>query len=214
MVSRKSITDAITSALADKGKRKFSQSMEMIMNFRGVDFTKPENRLNMDIILPKGRGKNVKVVVFGEGQVALEAKNAGADEVIDTAGIPKLKEAKGKLKELVKSAEFLAQPSLMITVGKNLGQVLGGKGKLPRPIADANVANAVKQARSRVRLSSKGKYLPVAQCAIGSETMVADDIAENFETVYDKVKARYMEFAIKSVFVKLSMGKPVKVEQK
>lgn len=77
-MDRKKITEAITKALEDKGKRKFTQSVELIVNFRGIDFTKAENRLNIDVILPKGRGKEQPVVVFADGQVALDAKAAGA----------------------------------------------------------------------------------------------------------------------------------------
>lgn len=209
-MNRKSITDAISLALQDKGNRKFSQSMEMIVNFRGIDFTKAENRLNLDILLPKGKGKEQKVVVFGDGQVALEAKNAGANEVIDNAGVTKMAADKKKVKELAKQSEFIAQPNMMVNIGKALGQVLGAKGKLPRPIV-GSVKDSIEQAKRRVRMASKGKYLPVSQCIIGSETMAAEDMAENFESVYEKVKAKVTEPNIKSIFVKLSMGKPVKV---
>ena len=209
-MDRKKVTEAITAALADRGKRKFTQSLEFIINFRSIDFTKAENRLNLDILLPKGKGKEQKVVVFADGQASLDAKNAGATEVIDSAGIAKLAGDKGRLALIVKSSEFIAQPNLMITVGKSLGQVLGSRGKLPRPIV-GSVKDAVEQAKRRVRLASKGKYLPVVQCLIGSEAMPVDDLAENFEAAYEKVKTKVMEPNIKSVFLKLSMGKPVKV---
>ena len=82
-MDRKKITESITKALEEKGKRKFTQSLEFIINFRGVDFAKAENRLNIDVLLPKGKGKEQKVVAFADGQMALEAKNAGVLEVID-----------------------------------------------------------------------------------------------------------------------------------
>ncbi|VVB99951.1 50S ribosomal protein L1 [uncultured archaeon] len=210
-MDRKKITESINKALEDKGKRKFTQSVEFIVNFRGIDFTKAENRLNLDILLPKGKGKQQNVVVFADTQVALDAKNAGATEIFDAAGIAKLAQDRPRLVSLMKTSEFIAQPNLMIQVGKSLGQVLGSKGKLPRPIAGIPVKAAIEQAKTRVRLLSKGKYLPVSQCIIGSETMSADDIAENFEAAYEKVKAKVTEPNIKSVYVKLSMGKPVKV---
>ena len=209
-MDKKKITAAITTALSDKGKRKFTQSLEFIVNFQGVDFTKAENRLNLDIILPKGRGKEQKIVVFADTQVALEAKNAGAIDVIDAAGITKLAADKGKLSRMAKTCEFIAQPNLMIAVGKSMGQVLGSSGRLPRPIA-GSVKDAIDQAKRRVRLVSKGKYLPVAQCLIGNEAMPLDDLVENFDAAYEKVKGRIIEPNIKSVYVKLSMGKPVKV---
>lgn len=209
-MDRKKITEAITAALEAKGSRKFTQSLEFIINFRNIDFTKAENRLNLDILLPKGKGKSQNVIVFADTQAALDAKNAGATEVIDTAGIAKLAADKGRLALMVKSSEFIAQPNLMMPVGKSLGQVLGARGKLPRPIT-GSVKDAIEQAKRRVRLVSKGKYLPVAQCLIGSEAMPIDDLVENFDSTYEKVKAKVLEPNIKSIFVKLSMGKPVKV---
>ena len=41
----------------NKGKRKFKQSVELAVNFKDIDFSKQDNRLNLDIILPNGRGK-------------------------------------------------------------------------------------------------------------------------------------------------------------
>ena len=209
-MDKKTITEAINKALEAKGKRKFTQSMEIMVNFRGIDFAKAENRLNLDILLPKGKGKDQKVVVFADGQMALDAKNAGAQDVIDGAGIAKLAADKGRLAIMAKSCEFIAQPSLMIQVGKSLGQVLGARGRLPRPVV-GSVKDAIAQAKSRVRMVSKGKYLPVAQCLIGSEAMPVADLAENFSSVYDKVLARATEPNIKSVYVKLTMGAPIKV---
>ncbi|MCX6769839.1 MAG: hypothetical protein NT051_04135 [Candidatus Micrarchaeota archaeon] len=209
-MDKKTIANAITKALEDKGKRKFSQSVEFIANFQNVDFTKAENRLNLDIILPKGKGKDRKVVVFADGQMAFDAKNNGASEVIDGAGIPKLAADKGRLKAMAKTCEFVAQPSLMVTAGKSLGQVLGSRGKLPRPIM-GSLKDSIDQAKRRVRMLSKGKYLPVSQCIIGSEAMEVSDLVENFEAVYDKVRTKIAESDIKSIYVKLSMGKPIKV---
>ena len=209
-MDRKKLTDALTLALEGKGTRKFTQAMEFIVNFRNIDFGKAENRLNLDIILPKGKGKDTKVIVFADGQVALDAKNEGATQVVDAAGIAKFAADKPSLKRLAADCEFLAQPNLRVNVGKSLGQVLGARGKLPRPIV-GNVKDAISQAKNRVRMASKGKYLPTGQCVIGSEAMSPSDLAENFEAVFDKVKAKATEPNIKSAYVKLSMGKPVKV---
>lgn len=210
-MDKKKITEAINAALAEKGKRKFTQSLEFIANFRNIDFSKPENRLNLDILLPKGRGKEQKIIVFADGQMAFDAKSAGATEVIEGTGIAKLGADKKRLSSMAKEYEFIAQPSLMMPVGKSLGQVLGSRGKLPKPITGA-VKDAIEQAKRRVRLASKGKYLPTAQCIVGSETMSAEDLAENFDAVYEKVKAKVLEPNIKSIYVKLSMGKPVRVK--
>lgn len=213
-MDRKTIIAALSKVLEGKGKRKFTQSIEFIVNFRGINFSKPENRLNLDIILPKGKGKEQKVAVFADGQAALEAKNAGIppSDIIDAAGIAKLAADKGKLSLMAKDYEFIAQPSLMIAVGKSLGQRLGSKGRLPKPIAGISTSEAIRQAKNRVRLTSRGKYLPVVQCLIGSESMSVEDLADNFEFAYEKVKAQVTEPSIKSVYVKLTMGNAIKVE--
>jgi len=212
-MDRKKLLEALTKALEDKGKRKFNQSVELIMNFRGMDFTKPEQRLNIDINLPKGKGKEPRIIVFADGQLAVDAKNAGL-EVVAGSQIPGMATDKKNLKKLAKQTEFLSAPNLMTVVGKNLGQVLGTMGKLPKPVAGTGVSvitEAARQARTKVKMASRGKYLPVAQCLVGNEAMKIEDLAENIDAVYEKVKAKVTEPNIKSVFVKLTMGKPVKI---
>jgi large subunit ribosomal protein L1 len=209
-MDRKKLAEAIKKALDDKGKKKFKQSVELIVNMRGIDFAKSENRLNLDIVLPKGKGgKELKSAVFAEGNMADEARRAGADLVIqpnDIAGWT----APAKVKDLANNYFLLAQPNLMGVVAKSLGQSLGKRGKLPKPIT-GNIKELIERSKKSVRIVSKGKYLPVAQALIGTEIMEAEELLDNAETVYDAVKNKVNEGNIKSVYVKLTMGKPVKV---
>ncbi|MCD6549113.1 50S ribosomal protein L1 [Candidatus Micrarchaeota archaeon] len=208
--TKESIRKAIEKALEDKGKRKFKQSVEFIINFRGIDFKKPENRLNLSIVLPHEPPKKRKIAVFAEGQTAFDAKKAGFT-VFEPQDIEELSKDKKRLKSLAKEYEFIAEPKLMVQVGKSLGQVLGPRGKLPRPIVGSLEATA-KQVNSSVRIMTKGKYLPVVQCAIGTEDMSPNDLADNAEAVYEKIRAKVGDQYIKSLYVKLTMGKAVKVE--
>ena len=208
-MDRKKLEEAVKKALEDKGKRKFKQSVELIINTRGIDFTKPENRLNLNIVLPRGRGKQLKVAVFADGEVADKAKKAGADLVITSDKIEEYKD-KGKVKELAKKYALLAEPKLMGLVAKTCGQYLGRKGKLPRPLV-GNVESMVKSARDSIRIVSKGKYLPTIHALIGSEDMEASALVENAEAVLEGIKSKVPEGNIKSLYVKLTMGKPVKV---
>jgi len=102
----------------------------------------------------------------------------------------------------------------MTVVGKHLGQFLGTRGKLPKPIMGGSVKDHVEKAKKTVRVRSKGKFLPVVHVAVGTETMAPEDITENIEAVYDKVKAKVGEQCIKSIYVKLTMGKPVYIGAK
>lgn len=208
--TKESIRKAIEKALEDKGKRKFKQSVEFIINFRGIDFKKPENRLNLSIVLPHEPPKKRKIAVFAEGQTAFDAKKAGFT-VFEPQDIEELSKDKKRLKSLANEYEFIAEPKLMVQVGKSLGQVLGPRGKLPRPIVGSLEATA-KQVNSSVRIMTKGKYLPVVQCAIGTEDMSPNDLADNAEAVYEKIRAKVGDQYIKSLYVKLTMGKAVKVE--
>ncbi len=210
LFDKKSFTDAITKVLESKGKKKFRQSVEIAINMRGIDFTKSENRLNMDIILPKGKGgKEPKVAVIADDATCNNAKKGGADLTILPNEIPSYA-AKEKITDLADNYMLLAQPNLMGNVAKSLGQYLGPRGKLPRPIV-GDVVPLLTRTRNSVRVATKGKYLPVVHSFIGTETMNASDLAENAESVFEAVKAKVGEGAIKNVYVKLTMSAPVKV---
>ncbi|MGV8084712.1 MAG: 50S ribosomal protein L1 [Candidatus Bilamarchaeum sp.] len=209
-MDKKKLLDAINKALEAKGKKKFSQSVEFIVNMRGIDFAKSENRLSLDIVLPKGKGgKEQKSAIIAEAAIADEARRAGADLIITPAEIPSYA-AKEKITDLADNYFLLAQPNQMASVAKSLGQVLGKKGKLPKPIV-GNVADMIKRGKSSVRIASKGKYLPVAQAFIGTEKMTPEELVENAETVYEAIKNKVSEGNIKSMYVKLTMGKPARV---
>lgn len=209
-MKREQILAAVNAALAEKGKRKFTQSVELALNFKGIDFNKQDNRLNIEVALPRGKGRDVKIAVFADGQLALDAKNAGAELVLSGAEIPKLATDKPRLKSLLKY-ESLAQPQLMAVIGKSLGQVLGTKDRLPKPVMGTGLTALMERAKRTVRIKTKGKYLPTVHCLIGTENMSAEDIAENVEAIYEAVKTKVGEQSIKSAYVKLTMGKPQKI---
>ena len=168
-MDRKRLEEAINSAMEDKGKRKFTQSMEIIINMRGIDFSKSENRLNLDIVLPKGKGgKGLKSAVFADGEIADKARKSGADLVIGPDDIPKYSE-KAKAVDLADNYFLLAQPNLMGAVAKSMGQFLGKRGKLPKPITGSDIDKILERSKNSIRIVSKGKYLPVAHRHRGHE---------------------------------------------
>lgn len=210
-MDRKKLADAINKALEDKGKRKFAQSLELIINTRGIDFSKSENRVNIDVLLPKGKGgKELKAAVIAEEAIGDQAKKAGADLVISPGELPSYAEP-AKIKDLAENYFLLAEPKLMAPVAKSLGQYLGKRGKLPKPIV-GDVKGLLQRSKNSIRIVTKGRYLPVLQAFIGTENMAADELVENAETVYEAVKNKIGgDGNVKSVYVKLTMGKPVKV---
>ncbi|RME79322.1 MAG: hypothetical protein D6769_02795 [Methanobacteriota archaeon] len=203
------IVAALEKALASKGKRKFKQSVEFIVNFRGIDFNKPENRLNVEVKLPKGRGKENKLVVVGDESALHELKKDFPDLLTFT---PKDVEEmdKKKVKLLAKDHLFYAFPKNIAVVAKNWAKILGPRGKSPRPLV-GNPKEAIATAKNTARVATRGKNLPTVHTVVGSEDMDASDIAENILAVVETMKKKIATTNIKSAFVKLSMGSPAKV---
>lgn len=210
-MDKRKMLDAINKALEDKGKKKFLQSVELIFNFRNVNFSKPENRLNLDIPLPNGKGgKEPQVVVIGDDNFCAEAKKAGADQTLNPDELVALGGDIARLKEMSTRSIFLAQPNQMGNVAKSIGQYLGSRGKIPKPLV-GDMKSAIERSRRTVRIVSKGKYLPVAHVLVGTEKMEPAKLLENIDAVFDAVAKKVGQPNVKNVYVKLTMGKPVKV---
>ena len=104
---------------------KFDETLELHFNL-GVDPRKAEQQIRNSVVLPHGTGKDVRVLVFAEGDKAEEAKNAGADFV----GVD-------ELVEKISAGWFdfdvvIATPNLMGKIGK-LGRILGPRNLMPNP---------------------------------------------------------------------------------
>ncbi len=205
---------AITAAKTQSPQRKFSQTWDLLINLRGLDLKKPENRMNTEFQLPEGRGKDVKVAVIADSLAA--AAKGVADFVIQKNDIETLARDKKQLKKIVNDHDwFLGEATVMAQVGKSLGAVLGPRGKIPKPIPPKTAIEPfVERARKTVRVVLK--ETPVIHTVIGSESMPDDKVAHNAEALYGFVRDKLPKGLnnIKSVYVKLTMGKPIKVEPK
>ena len=56
-MNKKEVLQALEQARKTSKKRKFDQTFEFIINFRGVDFKKVENRIDLEVKLPIMRRK-------------------------------------------------------------------------------------------------------------------------------------------------------------
>lgn len=194
----------------NKGKRKFNQSVELAINFTGIDMSKQDNRLNLEVKLPNGKGKQHKVIIFADDKnIAGKAQAAGAT-VIPSSELPTISTDKTRMNELLQS-ELLAQPSLMPQIARALGQFLGPRNKMPRPLIGVDVSNAVQDTVKSVYLRNKGKYLPTVHCMIGTESMDVNAISANIDEVVNAVIKKVGKQHIKSVYAKLTMSSPIKI---
>ena len=210
MIDKNKLSSAIQKALeGGKGKAKFVQSVEVAINFRDVDFNKPENRLNLDIILPFAP-KMPKVAIFAEGQLALDARGV-CDKIISGQEIETYVKDKKLQKELLQYT-LLASTQLMAVVGKNLGQLLGARGKLPKPVMPGmNLKDLVNRTQRSVSIKTKGKYLPTVHVIIGKDAMPVEQILENLQAILESIEKKIPEHQLSSIYLKTTMGPAVKV---
>ncbi len=194
----------------NKSKRKFIQSVELAINFKGIDFANQLNRINIQVILPKSKGKITSIIVFTDKtEISEKVLKLGAKQIINSSEIPSIANDKVKRNKLL-SYNLLAEPSLMPIIAKNLGQFLGPRNKMPKPLI-GNIETIIKDLSSSITLKSKGKYLPTLHCVVGSENMSVKDISENIDAVLNNLLDQIGKQNIKSVYTKLTMSNALKL---
>ena len=208
----KHIIEAVSEALKQSKKRKFTESVELSINLKDIDLSIPKNRIDDEIILPKGRGRNVKVVVFGSGELAIKAKSS-ADLVIQPEEIEEIAGDKREARKMVNKHEFfIAEAPLMPTIGKSLGIILGPRGKMPKPIPpQADPAPMIDNLKKTIKLRSKERR--TFHAPIGTRDMSAEDLAENIEAILYRLESKLERGRqnIGSMYVKTTMGPSIKV---
>lgn len=197
-------------------KRKFSQSVELMINFTGLDMKKPTNQVNLKISLPHPTGKGSgKVAVFAKTDTMADSLKGKVDKIIMDKEIEAIAKDKMKLAELFSFDALFAEGPSMLTVAKYLGQQLAPKGKMPKPIVSAALfEEALAKARTQITVSNKkGKFMPVVHALVGKEGMKDEDMVENMITVYETVMNALPQKKqnIKNSYVKLTMSPAIKV---
>ncbi|MGQ9460946.1 MAG: 50S ribosomal protein L1 [Candidatus Bathyarchaeaceae archaeon] len=210
----KTILGAIKEVKNKSEKRNFVQSIELVINLQDIDPKKPESKIQELIELPYPPGKENKICVIASGEMALKAKKAGANLVVERSDLEALMGDKKKQKELAKNYDFfIAEAPLMPTVGKSLGATLGPKGKMPMPIPPtANIADQIEKHRKMVLVRLRGQ--PVLQCRVGNENMPDEEIAQNVQAVIKMIEGKLKKGIknIRSIHLKTTMGLSVKVK--
>ncbi len=202
------ILKAIKELREKSKKRNFIQTFDLIVNLKEMDLKKPENKFTEDLILPHGKGKEAKIIIFSD---VIKEEDVNCP-VLKSSDIEILAKNKREAKKLVKRTDFfLAEPKLMPTIGKMLGQFLAPKGKMPK-IISGDVKKMIEDYKKAVRIRIKDS--PVIQCPVGNEGMEDREVADNIKAVIEFLSGRLPkgEKNIAEVFLKFTMSKPVKVE--
>ena len=176
-------------------KINFTESIDIAINL-GIDSSKSDQNVRGAISLPSGTGKTCKVAVFVEGDLAKEAKEAGADEV----GMEDLSE---KIKKGQDEFEVLIATPETMKIVSPLGKILGPKGIMPNPktgTVTKDVVKAVKNAKAgqiRYRADKSG----IIHGRIGEISYSPEQIKKNIEVLLSDLK-RNKPASSKGVFIK------------
>jgi len=205
------IIEAIKKARESK-KRNFKQSFDIAVNLKSIDLKKPENKIKTEVVLPNGLGKATKIGFIADTLIpqVKDLENVVLIRKDQLEFYGKNKKETKRLAELCYS--FVAEAPLMPLVGKNLGQVLAVRNKMPKPIPPTvNVKALLDIVSKTIKIAVKES--PTIHCNVGMEDISDEKIAENIDTIVKSVVSALPKGKeqVKNLVIKLSMGKPVKV---
>lgn len=196
--------------LKKEEKRNFDQSIDLIINLKGIDVKK--DNINAIIPLPHNF-KDKRVCGFF-------TKKSTLVKTVTDLEFPKYKDKK-ELKNLIKNFDFfIAEAKLMPSVATNFGKILGPTGKMPSPQLgilpnpdDAAIKAVLEKINSSIKIKVKEASVKIS---VGKQKMKEEQIIENIEAIYRGVvnALPIKKDNVKNVMVKLTMSKPINVEMK
>ncbi len=180
----------------------------------GVDPRHADQQVRGVVSLPHGTGKQVRVLVFAQGEAAAKAREAGADYVADSDEW--IKKIQGGWLDFDIA---IATPDMMPKVGR-LGRILGPRGLMPSPKSGTvvkpddlpRVIQEVKAGRVEYRVDRTGNlHVP-----IGKVSFTDQQLYENLAALVDAVK-KARPASLKGTYIKRltlapTMGPGIKVD--
>ncbi len=208
MTFKESLEEAIDSA----EDRNFTESVDLIINFRDLDLSDPNNRFNEDFKLPYQADEDVKIAVIGESIVN---NTENADKTISKSELEEMYDNPDQARKLADEFSFLiAEAPMMPKIGQQLGQIFGPRNMMPDPMPPgSDPTDKIESLRNTVTLRLRED--PLMQVKVGNEEQDQDEVTSNAEAIYDFVKDQLPQGQnnIKSVLLKTTMGSPAEVNQ-
>jgi large subunit ribosomal protein L1 len=210
--SRYAVADAVAQVKAG-ATAKFDESVDVAVRL-GVDPKHADQMVRGACKLPHGTGKNVRILVFAQGEAAKAAEAAGADFVGGDEYVQKIQND-----GWFEFDKAVATRDMMGKVGR-LGRVLGPRGLMPNPkvgtvVAPEDVADAVNQLKAG-KIDFRVEKAGIVHAQIGRASMGADALNENFlallATLMRLRPASAKGIYVKSITISSTMGPGVKVD--
>lgn len=217
-MQKQEVIDAIKKVKENSQKRNFNQSIDLIINLKGLDFKKADNQIDLFVSLHFAR-KNISICALIGPELEKQAKET-FNEVILADDFVKYKDKKEIKKLANKHNFFVAQATVMPKIATTFGRVLGPRGKMPNPKIgsvvppNANLKPLRENLQKTIRLMTRNN--PIIQCSVGKEDSDENEIIDNALTIYNSVLGAVPNEKqnIRNVFLKLTMGKAVQVGKK
>ena len=193
---------------------KFDETVELHLHM-GLDSRHADQQVRGVASLPHGLGKQVRVLVFTQGEGVRIAEEAGADYVGTEDMVKKIED--GWLEFDV----AIATPDVMGKVSK-LGKILGRRGMMPNPksgtvVPPQDLRRAINEAR-KGRVEFRLDKTSVIHVPIGKVSFDNNKLLDNLATLIENVvkarpsgaKGQYVRGATLST----SMGPGIKLDLK
>lgn len=192
----------------------FDETVELHLRM-GVDVRNQNQQVRGVALLPHGLGKQVRVLVFAQGEAERIARDAGADYVGGDELIKKIEEG---------WTDFdiaMATPDMMGKIGK-LGKILGRRGLMPNPkagtvVQPADLPRAIEEAR-KGRVEFKLDKTNLIHVVIGKKSFEDQKLVENLMAVIEAIEKAKPAGAkgqfIKSATISTTMGPGIKLDLK
>lgn len=189
---------------------RFDEGIDVAIRL-GVDPKKPDQMVRGTVVLPHGTGKEIKVLVFAQGDKEKEAREAGSDYVGGEELVEKI--SKGWLD----FDKAIATPDMMQTVS-TLGKILGPRGLMPNPKVGTvtfEVGKAIQDIKSG-KVEFKVDKAGILHVSVGKVSFGQKKLRENILALLDSIikakpassKGSYM----RSLSISTTMGPGIKVD--
>jgi large subunit ribosomal protein L1 len=192
---------------------KFDSTLEIHLRM-GLDPRQADQMVRDVVVLPNGLGKNVRVLVFAQGEGATKAQEAGADFIAD--GDEMIAKIQGGWTDFDVA---IATPDMMAKAGR-LGRILGPRGLMPNPKAGTvvpaedlpRVIREAKAGRVEFRLDKTANL----HIQFGKVSFSIEKIYENLATLMEAIKKARPTAAkgtyIRHITLTSTMGPGIKVD--
>ncbi len=217
-MDKEKVLKALKEIKAASKKRNFKQTVDLIINLKGLDLKKPEHQVEFFATLSHNVGKKKKICALVGPELADEAKKT-CDTTILQDDFDKYAKDKKLAKKLATAHDFfIAQANIMPKIATAFGRVLGPKGKMPNPKAGCVVPPkaALKPLYDKLQLTQKisAKIQPIVHCPVGKEDLNDEAVAENIIDIVNQLEGKLIQGKdnVHSIYIKLTMGQPVKLQ--